>query len=114
MLLNAAEATPAGSRAGIVVKGETTEVVVSVWDEGPGIPLAEREKIFEPLMTTKEEGTGLGLPIARRIARAHGSDIELESTPGEGSTFRFRLRRTGGESDRIVTDSPKTGHGSLP
>jgi signal transduction histidine kinase len=72
---------------------EESGITVSVTDDGPGIPETDRERIFEPLVTTKPDGTGLGLPIARRIARAHGTEVEVESAPGAGATFSVRLRR---------------------
>jgi signal transduction histidine kinase len=53
-----------------------------VQDAGPGIPEAERERIFEPFFTTREKGTGLGLPLARKIVRAHGGELAFTSTPG--------------------------------
>jgi signal transduction histidine kinase len=93
LLLNAAEASPAEGRVRLSVATDPSGTMVEVHDEGPGIPAKERERIFEPLVTSKVEGTGLGLPIARRIARAHGSDIEVQSAPGEGATFSVRLSR---------------------
>jgi signal transduction histidine kinase len=93
LLLNAAEVSAAGAVVRLTVATEGREVTVSVSDDGPGIPEADRERIFEPLVTTKPDGTGLGLPIARRIARAHGTEIEVESEPGAGATFSVRLRR---------------------
>lgn len=66
---------------------------VSVVDSGPGIPEAQRERIFERFYTTEAErgGTGLGLAIAAAVARAHGGRIEVESQVGEGSCFRLVL-----------------------
>jgi signal transduction histidine kinase len=52
------------------------------------------DRIFEPFYSTSPEGTGLGLPIARRIARAHGGELEIESRPGGGTTARITLRST--------------------
>jgi signal transduction histidine kinase len=93
LLLNAAEASPVEGHVQLSVSTDPSEVLVEVQDEGPGIPASEHERIFEPLVTTKGEGTGLGLSIARRIARAHESDIEVESAPGTGATFSVRLPR---------------------
>jgi two-component system sensor histidine kinase AtoS len=50
-----------------------------------------RSKIFEPFFSTKEEGIGLGLPIARRIVEEHGGEIQVESRSGEGTTFTVTL-----------------------
>jgi len=60
-------------------------------DEGEGIPDELREEIFEPFFTTKEEGTGLGLSTTHRIVTRFGGGIEVESAPGEGTTFTVRL-----------------------
>jgi signal transduction histidine kinase len=71
--------------------------VVSVSDTGPGISEADQAKIFEEFhqvdssSTRKKGGTGLGLAIAKRIVGLHGGRIWVESSPGEGSTFRFML-----------------------
>lgn len=68
-------------------------VIVEVIDTGTGIPEEIRDRIFEPFFSTREvgEGTGLGLAVSYSIVTAHRGHIEVESTPGEGSTFRVRL-----------------------
>ena len=55
-------------------------------DDGEGMSPDAREKAFTPFFTTREEGTGLGLPLVRRIVDQHGGSVELSSTPGEGTT----------------------------
>jgi two-component system osmolarity sensor histidine kinase EnvZ len=64
---------------------------VTVDDDGPGIPPAQREEAFRPFATLSTGGTGLGLAIARDIARAHGGDIVLEESPLGGLRARVRL-----------------------
>lgn len=64
---------------------------VEIVDTGCGIPAEEMEKIFQPYYSTKRDGTGLGLPTTRRIIRAHGGDVEVQSEPGRGTRFSFRL-----------------------
>lgn len=64
---------------------------VTVDDDGPGIPMAEREGAFRPFHSGSPNGTGLGLAIARDIVRAHGGDIELEESPLGGLRARLRL-----------------------
>jgi PAS domain S-box-containing protein len=65
----------------------------AVADTGPGIPEAMRADLFKPFRTTKQQGTGLGLAIADRIVKAHRGRIEIDSTPGRGTTFTVRLPR---------------------
>jgi len=91
LLLNAADALEQEGVATIALVLEDGRAVVSVRDNGPGLTPDLLEKIFEPFYTSKDSGTGLGLAIARRIARAHGGDLEVESRPRMGTTFRFQL-----------------------
>jgi signal transduction histidine kinase len=65
--------------------------VLSVSDSGPGVPEPERERVFEPFHTTKEEGTGLGLPIAKRIVTEHGGTLTLTQAKGGGAKFTITL-----------------------
>jgi len=64
---------------------------IAIQDTGPGIAEEFREKIFEPFFSTKEEGIGLGLPIAQRIVEEHGGQIRVDSPPGQGTTFTVIL-----------------------
>ncbi|HEU4753355.1 MAG TPA: HAMP domain-containing sensor histidine kinase, partial [Armatimonadota bacterium] len=68
-------------------------VLLAVCDHGPGIPPGDLERIFDEFVQVGEPGvgTGLGLPIARRLAELQGGTLEVESHPGEGSTFRLFL-----------------------
>ena len=68
-------------------------VEVSVRDDGPGIAPDKLGEIFKPFFTTKNQGTGLGLPISRKIVEAHGGLLQVRSTPGEGATFYVWLPR---------------------
>jgi len=67
------------------------EAVVEVSDDGPGISEANLGRIFNPFFTTRHDGTGLGLPAVRRIARLHGGSVDVKSSPGEGSVFTIHL-----------------------
>jgi signal transduction histidine kinase len=66
-------------------------VVVEVGDDGPGVPAELAAHLFEPLVTARPGGTGLGLALARRIATAHGGTIELVKAQDAGATFRIAL-----------------------
>ena len=71
------------------------EVLVSVSDDGPGIPEAEHDRIFEPGVSLDDAGSGwgLGLALVEAIADAHGARLELDSAPGRGSTFVLAFPR---------------------
>jgi len=95
LLINAAEAI--GENGLVIVRAahEHAAVWVEVIDSGPGVSPADVERIFEPFFTTKPSGTGLGLPMAARIVRAHGGLIEVRPGQGAGATgagARFRVR----------------------
>jgi PAS domain S-box-containing protein len=74
------------------VSGERIEITVS--DNGPGIPAELREKIFEPLFSTKSFGVGLGLPTVRQIMEQHGGGVEIGSRRGGGAVFALWLPAT--------------------
>lgn len=66
-------------------------VEVSVDDNGPGIPYDVQQELFEPFVSTKQSGMGLGLSISRSIIEAHGGSMRVDSAPGRGTVFRFEL-----------------------
>ncbi|MHB1036251.1 MAG: PAS domain-containing sensor histidine kinase [Pirellulales bacterium] len=66
---------------------------ITVGDEGPGIPAANRQRVFEPLYTTKAKGTGLGLTVCRQIVEGHGGAIVVDEGDPPGAVFRIRLPR---------------------
>ena len=101
LISNACQAMPDGGRLDISSRLEAGQVALSVTDTGCGILPGDRERIFEPLFTTKERGIGLGLAISRGLAEANGGTIEVESAPGEGSAFTITL-----PLDRPVTGDP--------
>ena len=70
---------------------ETGRVILEVSDDGPGVPRDIAERIFEPMVTGRTGGTGLGLALARRITAAHGGSITLVAGPAAGATFRVEL-----------------------
>ena len=83
-------ATPRGE---VCVRGRCVDRVVSVdvEDSGPGVDPATRPRLFEPLVTTKEHGVGLGLALVKRIAERHGGTVEYSDRPGGGARFTVRL-----------------------
>jgi hypothetical protein len=91
LIANAAQAFDKKRRGTICIttSRRDDEVVVEVADDGPGIPADVLPRIFDPFFTTKEvgRGTGLGLAISHDIISRHGGRIEVESEPGEGTTF---------------------------
>jgi signal transduction histidine kinase len=93
LLRNAVESIP-DERPGVVEMGETlteTDIVVSVKDNGLGIPPGMRSRIFTPNFTTKSSGTGLGLAISKGIVEQAGGDIWFETVTGSGTVFFVRL-----------------------
>ena len=91
LLSNAAEASPEGGRVDVEVLRDGAGAAVTVRDRGPGVPPAERGRIFEPFRSGKPGGTGLGLAIVERVASSHGGTVEVEDAPGGGALFRLRL-----------------------
>jgi signal transduction histidine kinase len=95
MVLNGLEATSGSNdRArGLVIRTVTegNDVVVAVEDSGTGIDSADLDRLFEPLYTTKPEGLGMGLAIARTIVGAHGGELRASNNAGGGATFAFTL-----------------------
>ncbi len=89
--LNAIEAMKGQGRLRIHARREGDEAVIEVADTGPGIPPDDLRRIFEPFYSKRSGGTGLGLPIARRIVTAHGGRIDVESVVGEGTQILIRL-----------------------
>ncbi|HEU4463698.1 MAG TPA: HAMP domain-containing sensor histidine kinase, partial [Gemmatimonadota bacterium] len=90
LLLNAIEHSPAGGRVSLSARPDGDSTVIAVRDQGPGVPQADRERIFEPLFSLRG-GSGLGLAVVRRIANESGWTIDLADAPGGGAEFRIRL-----------------------
>ncbi|MCS7177937.1 MAG: ATP-binding protein [Anaerolineae bacterium] len=105
LVSNAIKYSPEGGRIRIRGEARPDEVIVSVSDEGIGIPATEQGRIFDPFYRVDETsvrqagGVGLGLYLARAIVEAHGGRIWVESEPGKGSTFSFSLPRP--SADRL-------------
>ena len=104
LLVNAAEALPEGGAGRVEVTvareldpeqapsdGEPGWAEVRIRDTGEGMPPQVQERVFEPLFSTKQGGTGLGMAIALKIARAHGGEILLDSETGRGTTATVQI-----------------------
>ena len=91
LVLNALQAMPSSGVLKISSINFEHKVHIQVIDNGPGIALEDRERIFNPFMTTRDSGTGLGLAITQRIVQGHGGHIVLYSIPGQGASFTICL-----------------------
>jgi signal transduction histidine kinase len=91
LLLNAAQASPAGGAITVKTRATDGGVEISVIDRGSGIDPKDRESIFNPFFTTKPDGVGLGLAIVSKIVDEHGGRIAVESEVDKGSVFRVYL-----------------------
>jgi signal transduction histidine kinase len=89
--LNAIEAMKGRGRLSIHVRLDGGDAMIEVADTGPGIATDDLRRIFEPFYSKRSGGTGLGLPIARRIVAAHGGRIDVQSVAGEGTRVFIRL-----------------------
>jgi signal transduction histidine kinase len=95
LLSNAVKFTPQGGHVDVSARLDDGHVEIAVADTGPGIAARDQEAIFEEFAQTadgmKAEGTGLGLPVSRKLAELHRGRLWVESEPGKGSTFRLTL-----------------------
>jgi len=93
LILNGLEAQPQGGVLLLKTRREGAGVVLEFTDRGPGIPVEHRTRLFQPFFTTKPpgQGPGLGLYVSYTIVTAHGGHLEVDSTPGAGTTVRVRL-----------------------
>jgi signal transduction histidine kinase len=91
LIKNSIEAMNGAGELEIATLSAASEVMLVIRDTGPGIPEQIREKIFQPFFTTKKKGNGLGLAICKQIIDEHEGAIEVDSIPGEGTTFKIRF-----------------------
>jgi PAS domain S-box-containing protein len=95
LVTNATRATPAGGAITVAAAQRGEEIAISVADTGTGIPREYLSRIFEPFVQVPHAtagGAGLGLTISRRIVEAHGGQLTVQSSPGQGSSFTFTVR----------------------
>ena len=97
LLDNALKYTPAGGHVALAIRAETNAIVITVTDNGPGVPSGEREAIFRRLYrgdaSRSRRGLGLGLSLVKAIAEAHGGTVAIDDRPSGGARFTMRLRR---------------------
>ena len=94
VVMNAAEATGSAGTIKIDARGSGDHGTLTISDDGPGITPAVRAQMFEPFVTTKPSGTGLGLTIAQAIVDAHGGRIAVESSLDHGTSVSLHLPMT--------------------
>jgi len=94
LMLNGIEAmkdlNPAGELT-VRSRAEDGQLVISVSDTGEGLPPEQADRIFNAFVTTKPQGTGMGLPISRSIIESHGGRLWATAHSGRGATFQFTL-----------------------
>ncbi len=91
LFINAIQAMPDGGTLTVSTFSDPKGIQVSVRDSGKGIPKSKLDRIFVPFYTTKTRGTGLGLPICRRVVEAHHGRISVSSRSGQGAEFIVQL-----------------------
>ena len=92
LIRNAIEAVAPGGHVAVELSAAVTDIEIVVQDDGPGIPAAVRDRIYEPFFSTKEGGTGLGMSIVHSLVSQHGGTIELDTSP-RGTRFTVRIPR---------------------
>jgi signal transduction histidine kinase len=112
VLDNALGVSPADSEVTVALSASDDRACVTVTDSGPGMAPGERERIFDPFYSNKpagcaHAGAGLGLAIARSIARERGGDLLARSKPGAGATFELILPLSTGSRDARPPDDPE-------
>ncbi|WP_408890573.1 ATP-binding protein [Myxococcus faecalis] len=95
VLRNAVQVSPAGQRVEVGVAQEGPALVFTVRDHGPGIPKGDEERIFEPFVTGRLRGVGLGLAITRRIVELHGGSVSARTHAEGGAEFRLTVPARG-------------------
>ena len=98
LLLNAADASPAGGSVLVSVRAAERKVIVTVSDEGPGVERGDMVRIFDPFYSTKDpgQGTGLGLAICHSIAHSYGGTVAVRDAEGQGASFSVILPQAQG------------------
>ena len=105
LLDNALQYGPEGTSISVELESDSTDIYLSVSDQGPGIAAVHHSRVFERFYRVdgararRDGGTGLGLSIVKNIATSHGGSVSLKSDVGQGSTFTLRLAKVVETSD---------------
>ncbi len=91
LFINSQQAMTDGGELMIKTDRQGKEAIISISDPGSGIPADKLNRIFDAFYSSRSNGTGLGLPIARKIVEAHGGEIKVDSEPGKGTSFTISL-----------------------
>jgi signal transduction histidine kinase len=91
LISNAVEASQPDDQVTVETRSAENGVFIRVLDQGPGVPKEKREEIFQPFITGKKEGTGLGLATTRKIVVAHGGWLTVEDNIPRGAVFSIWL-----------------------
>jgi len=118
LVRNAAEATEGAGTVTLRTRSaraplggrEIEAVILEVIDDGNGISPEVEKRLFDPFFSTKETGTGLGLPIAARIVERHGGMLQYQTRPGHGTTFGVVLPRESRETGESANSSENSPH----
>jgi two-component system NtrC family sensor kinase len=116
LVMNGAEATLSKENGKVTITTTSNKkdniIVLEVKDSGDGIPNENLSKIFDPFFTTKGEGkgVGLGLAVVYGIVEAHRGEIEVRSSPGQGTTFTVTLPFSNEEETQPSTTGAEAGH----
>jgi signal transduction histidine kinase len=106
LINNAIDAMPKGGELKIALSGGQNKLCVKISDSGIGMNAETKGRIFEPLFTTKQrgQGTGLGLVVVREILQEHAGEIEVETAPGNGTTFKISFPQIGEQTEIPADD----------
>lgn len=105
LLNNAMDAMPQGGSITIGLSLRESSIHLTIKDTGEGIPPENRNSIFQPFVTSKRNGTGLGLPIVRRITEAHGGTVTFTSTQGVGTCFHLTFPALSGDTEGLPAEN---------
>jgi signal transduction histidine kinase len=107
IVINGVQAMPEGGELRLSLRREPESALLTIRDQGPGIPADIRDKVFNLYFTTKKGGSGIGLAMAYRVVQLHHGSLEFTSIAGHGTTFHLRFplaEPTKGEPPRVQSE----------